>query len=46
MKAANRICYTDKNNNKRGTNTDMYIQLNGQVIYYEKTGEGSPVISD
>lgn len=22
----------------------MYIQLNGQVIYYEKTGEGSPVI--
>lgn len=22
----------------------MYIQLNGQIIYYEKTGEGSPVI--
>lgn len=22
----------------------MYIQLNGQVIYYEKSGEGSPVI--
>lgn len=22
----------------------MYIQLNGQVIYYEKTGEGSPII--
>ena len=22
----------------------MYIQLNGQVIYYEKTGEGYPVI--
>ena len=22
----------------------MYIQLNGQVIYYEKHGEGSPVI--
>lgn len=22
----------------------MYIQLNGQVIYYEKTGEGTPVI--
>ena len=22
----------------------MYIQLNGQIIYYEKSGEGSPVI--
>ncbi|MBO5303696.1 MAG: alpha/beta hydrolase [Lachnospiraceae bacterium] len=22
----------------------MYIQLNGQVIYYEKTGEGSPIL--
>ena len=22
----------------------MYIQLNGQIIYYEKTGEGSPVV--
>jgi len=22
----------------------MYIQLNGQVIYYERTGEGSPII--
>lgn len=22
----------------------MYIQLNGQIIYYEKTGEGSPVL--
>ncbi len=22
----------------------MYIQLNGQIIYYEKAGEGSPVI--
>ena len=22
----------------------MYIQLNGQVLYYEKTGEGSPLI--
>lgn len=22
----------------------MYIQLNGQILYYEKTGEGSPVI--
>lgn len=22
----------------------MYMQLNGQVIYYEKCGEGSPVI--
>lgn len=22
----------------------MYIQLNGQVIYYEKSGEGSPVL--
>lgn len=22
----------------------MYIQLNGQVIYYEKAGEGSPII--
>ncbi len=30
-----------KERKKRQT---MYIQLNGQVIYYEKTGEGSPVI--
>lgn len=22
----------------------MYIQLNGQILYYEKTGEGAPVI--
>lgn len=29
-------------NSKRGLN--MYIQLNSQVICYEKTGEGTPVI--
>ena len=26
------------------TRPDMYIQLNGQVIYYEISGEGSPVL--
>lgn len=32
------------NKKEEATQPHMYIQLSGQVIYYERTGEGSPVI--